>query len=133
SLEELRQVVADKRFLNQEGYVVRFSNSRKRVKFKIAGYVGEMIGRKLDFVYIMNKLIAGSYDKTFDDLPGEVKIEADKIKEKLTGVLAVQGTQKECFAYLYNLIPAEDRTSYRKQVCRTFYKHLVGQPTASAA
>ncbi len=133
SLAELKELVSDKRFLNKEGYVARFCISGKRVKFKIAGYIGEMIGRKLDFVYIMNKLIAGRYDSTFEDLPGEVKIEADKIKERLEGVLAVQGAEKERFAYLYDLIPEADRTPYRKQVCRKFYKKLVAEQSVAGA
>jgi hypothetical protein len=121
SIDELKAFVKRPEFENKEGFVVRWPD--RRVKYKCAGYIGKMIQEKLNPRYIMLRVLEGKLEEKFADLPFEVKDDADKIVATLMAVTD-KPTKKEQLAYLYGLVPAEDRTQYHKTVCQKFRKHL---------
>lgn len=133
SFADLMAYVKDTEYRNIEGFVARWPNG-ERLKFKCAGYIGKMIGGKLDHAYVMNQIVAGSFDKKMSDLPGEVQMAAAEIRDELLRVTAVEGDKKARCNFLYEFFPEEERTDYRKGICRKFYKWLVdsGQLTEPA-
>lgn len=132
SLDELMRLVKRTEFENKEGFVVRFSKHDRRVKFKFSGYVGKMIEEKLTTRYVMLRMIEGSLEEKFADLPFELREASEKLAAKLMAVTA-HSSKKEQLQYLYELVPVEERTQYHKTVCQKFRKHLEtsGQLTAA--
>lgn len=132
SLDELMRLVKRTEFENKEGFVVRFSKHDCRVKFKFSGYVGKMIEEKLTTRYVMLRMIEGSLEEKFADLPFELREASEKLAAKLMAVTA-RSSKKEQLQYLYELVPVEERTQYHKTVCQKFRKHLEtsGQLTAA--
>ena len=130
SLADLRNLVSDRRYNNQEGFVVRFENGF-RVKLKNAGYVGEMIKGKLTHRYIMQRLMSGSFDDRFSDLAGEIQAQANRLKKEVLACLKVEGGKKARWQYLYELFDEEERTAYTKGICRKFYAWLEEQQASS--
>jgi len=123
SIEELKALMKDLTVKNQEGFVARFQ-SGLRVKFKFASYVALMIGEKLTFRYAMLHLIEGDFVRKLADMPGEVQLEAQELADKLFAVKGVRGDKKSRWQYLYELVPAEERTDYHRSVCRSFHAWL---------
>ncbi len=116
--------VSNKTFRNIEGWVLRYSNG-EREKFKDKGYIGVMIAAKINPAYIMNRIIEGNFESKMADLDGEVQMLACEVREQILGAISSPGTKKQHWQALYELFPEEDRTDYRKGICRTFYKFLV--------
>ncbi|MCB9466876.1 MAG: T4 RnlA family RNA ligase [Candidatus Obscuribacterales bacterium] len=132
SIEELRALVAETNYKNKEGFVVRFA-SGFRVKLKHAGYVSKMIAGKLTPLYVMQRLMTDTFEDRFADLDAEIQIQADRIKEKVMAVSAVPGDKKAKWKYLYELFDEEERTAYRKKICRDFYNWLTEQGEGEVA
>lgn len=139
SLAQLRALVAERQFRNEEGFVVRFANGL-RVKFKFAGYIGKMLEEKIKPSYIMLRLMEGSLEKRFDDLPGEVSLLAmdlaRELKEKAAAVpaeaaakaaqdaKAARAALKARRERLYKLVPEAESTPYYRGICRRFITWL---------
>lgn len=132
SIAELRALVAETDYKNSEGYVVRFKGGL-RVKMKHAGYISKMIAGKLTPLYVMQRLMTDTFEDRFADLDAEIQIQADRIKAEVMAVKDVEGGKKACWNYLYELFPEEERTVYRRQICRNFYKWILEQTPESAA
>ncbi|MBS2009012.1 MAG: T4 RnlA family RNA ligase [Cyanobacteria bacterium SZAS TMP-1] len=126
SLADLSEMMKDKVYRNQEGIVVRFG-SGLRVKLKYAAYVGKMVMDKVNHRYMMLRLMEGSSEKRFGDLPGEVQLLAGALTDELLAVRNVEGDKKAKWNYLYGLVPEEERTDYHRGICRKFYTWLVAQ------
>jgi RNA ligase len=124
SIHDLIALVRQKEYHNKEGFVVRFA-SGLRIKFKYAGYIGQMIGEKITPRYIMLRMMEdGGLEKKFADLPGEVEQEARQVAGTLLAVRDVQGDKKAKWQYLYGLVPADEATPYHKGICRKFLTWL---------
>lgn len=129
NLADLRALVADREFRNEEGFVARFAGGL-RVKFKFAGYVGKMLEEKIKPSYIMLRLMEGSLEKRFDDLPGEVTLLAKQLAEELkqkasctAGDVACGGEKailKSRRERLYTLVAEAESTPYYRGICRKF-------------
>ncbi|MBC8000623.1 MAG: hypothetical protein IAF58_21925 [Leptolyngbya sp.] len=132
SLETLMKLVKRTEFENKEGFVVRFPQHDRRVKFKFSGYVGKMIEEKLTTRYVMLRMIEGSLEEKFADLPFELREASEKLAAELMAVTA-RTSKKEQLQYLYELVPVEERTQYHKTVCQKFRKHLETSGQLSAA
>lgn len=130
NIKDLRALVAEKHFKNAEGYVVRFK-SGLRVKMKHAGYVSKMISGKLTHLYVMQRLMTGTFEERFADLDAEIQLQANRLKDEVMAVLDVDGDKKARWKYLYELFDEEERTPYRKQISRTFYNWLISQTESS--
>lgn len=126
SIADLRALVSDKRYNNEEGFVVRFENGF-RVKMKNAGYIGEMIKGKLTHRYVMQRLMTGTFDERFADLAGEIQAQANRLKKDVLACMDVEGDKKAKWKYLYELFDEDDRTPYTKGICRKFYYWLEAQ------
>lgn len=127
SIEDLRTLMAGKRYNNSEGYVVRFQNGF-RVKMKHAGYIGEMIRGKLTHRYVMQRLMTNTFESRFADLAGEIQAQANRLKKDVLAVAEVEGNQKARWKYLYELFDEDERSAYTKGICRQFERWLMAQP-----
>ncbi|MBY0550619.1 MAG: T4 RnlA family RNA ligase [Candidatus Obscuribacterales bacterium] len=123
SIADLTALMADLSIINKEGFVVRFASGR-RVKFKFTRYVGEMIRGKLSYTYAMRRVMDGTAETRMSDLPPEVLAEFHRYRDKVLQVGAVSGPKKTRWQFLYELVPAEERTDSYRQVCRSFVAHL---------
>jgi len=126
SLRDLEEMVKDTVYHNLEGIVVRFNNGL-RVKLKYSAYVGLMVVDKINHRYIMLRLMEGSLDKRFGDLPSEVQQLAASFARELEAVRDVSGDKKAKWNYLYSLVPEEERTPYHRGICRKYYTWLTEQ------
>lgn len=125
SIADLARLMKDLSVENEEGFVVRYASGR-RVKFKFASYIGRMINEKLNLRYVMRRMMEGALEKRTGDLPGEVQLEAQRLRQLLLGVKDVEGSKKDRWAYLYALEPLEEeRTDTYKALCRSFHAWLV--------
>ncbi len=125
SMEELVELVHNPEIKNIEGYVARFNNGL-RVKFKFIDYLGRMIGEKLSYHYLMNRIINGNLEKMIAVMSGEVQMQARLMLEKIerTEALASDREKKD---YLYNLVPPEESTQYYRGICRNYLKFLIAK------
>jgi len=130
TISDLVAMVKDKVYSNQEGIVVRYHNGL-RLKLKYAGYVGKMVMDKVNHRYMMMRLMEGSAEKRFGDLPGEVQLLAQGVSRELFAVRDLPGDKKAKWNYLYNLVPEEERTDYHRGICRKFYAWLAAQVPAA--
>jgi hypothetical protein len=126
SLADLVAMVKDTTYHNLEGLVVRFGNGL-RVKLKYAGYIGKMVIDKINHRYMMLRLMEGSAEKRFGDLPAEVQLLAASVVAELDKVQEIPGDKKAKWNYLYSLVPEDERTDYHRGICRKYYAWLAAQ------
>jgi len=119
SIQELRQFMNDMSVQNREGYVVRFQGGL-RVKFKFATYINRMVEAKLDYSYLMNRIMSGNLQKMIGKLEEEILAKANSMVADLMRAKKIPGSEKEKREYLYNLVPKEKQTSGYKAKCRKF-------------
>jgi RNA ligase len=117
SVADLVGLMADLTVKNREGFVARFEGGL-RVKFKFASYINLMVASKLSMGYVLNRILSGTTEKMFSNLPEEIRDEANRMVESVLKVALVAGTEKERRQYLYSLLPAEQSTQYYRGLCR---------------
>ena len=145
NLADLRALVADRQFRNEEGFVARFANGL-RVKFKFAGYIGKMLEEKIKPSYIMLRLMEGTLEKRFDDLPGEVQVLAMEMAGSLKQAAATTEADlqagrggkatavlKARRQRLYTLVAEEESTAYYRAICRRFIDWYDGNGRTDSA
>ncbi len=120
--KDVLAAVRDPNVKNREGFVVRYKDG-SRVKFKYHAYLGEMIRERFSYAYIMRRWMDGRLEAVMKKLPEELIPEAVRIIAQLEEVLAMEGTQKDRWRYLYTLLPADQATPNAKTVCREFVKN----------
>lgn len=123
NLEEVKEAVGDRSVRNREGFVVRCPDGR-RVKLKFQSYIGLMVSDKLSYTYLMNRLLTGNLRRMVETLPEEVRPEAERMLGQILLALSGEGTERERHKRLYDLLPADEQTSYFKQVCRQLAKQM---------
>jgi RNA ligase len=123
SIEELRSFMNDMSVQNREGYVVRFENGL-RVKFKFATYINRMVEAKLDYSYLMNRIMSGNLQKMIGKLEEEILAKANAMVADLMRATQIPGSEKERREYLYRLVPKDKQTSSYKAKCRKFLKTI---------
>ncbi|HEY9774688.1 MAG TPA: T4 RnlA family RNA ligase [Planktothrix sp.] len=131
SLEVLDSYVRKSRYLNQEGFVVRFDDG-ERVKYKFKSYISRWIGAKLSVGYVMNSLINGTYESKFADLSADVRGKAERIRKQIVKAATCSANIKEQRARLYGLVPGDECNSTHKQKCGKILK-LVREKQLKAA
>lgn len=119
SVENLRQFMNDMSVQNREGYVVRFE-SGLRVKFKFATYINRMVEAKLDYSYLMNRIMSGNLQKMIGKLEEEILAKANAMVADLMRARQIPGSEKDKWEYLYNLVPKAKQTSSYRAKCRKF-------------
>jgi len=122
NLQNLIQLMKDRSVTNEEGYVIRFENGL-RVKIKFESYIGLMVASKLSYSYLMNRMISGNLEKMLATLPEEIYDTAMNMLGKILMDVSSPGTLQQKWTKLYGLNPTG--SSYYKQTCRTFVKHLL--------
>jgi hypothetical protein len=125
SLNNLVELMKDRSVQNREGFVIRFANGL-RVKVKFETYIGLMVKAKLTYTYLMNRMISGNLERMLATLDEEIRDIAMIMLGRIMMGLATQGTNRQKWTKLYNLVDLDDATSYFKQICRTFVKHMRG-------
>lgn len=123
SLKDLEKLMLNMAVKNREGYVVRFQ-SGLRVKFKFTTYINLMVEAKLNYSYLMNRIMSGNLKKMIGNLEEEVYTKAEAMVADLMKVKSLPGSEKEKWCYLYNLMPKKKQTSSYKAKCRAFSKFL---------
>jgi RNA ligase len=121
-IDDLKRLMKDRSVENREGYVVRYA-SDLRVKFKFETYIGLMVGAKLNYAYLMNRVLAGTLKKMISTLPEEGYAEAKAMVARLEGAAKLP-TEAERKAYLYDLDSAKKDNQYYRGICRKYLKHL---------
>jgi hypothetical protein len=119
--QEVIDFAKDPQYRNIEGVVVRWPNG-EREKYKCVPYIGLMIGGKLTHTYVMNQIMAGTFEKKFADLPAEVQLRADQLRMQVTRIRTIAGDKKDQWQYMYSLLEAP--TPYNKAICRKFWHWL---------
>lgn len=133
NVSDLAQLMYDLSVKNEEGYVVRFA-SGLRVKFKYKAYIGLMLMEKLNVRWVMARLQENSLERRRSDLPGEVQLEIDRLRDQLLKIKEIGDDRQKRLDYLVALEPdEEERTPYYRGLCSKFDKWLFGPPPKKAA
>lgn len=122
SLKELVRLMKDKSVQNQEGFVVRTTGLRFKLKFDT--YIAKMVADKLSFKYLMNRFKSGNLKRMIDTLPEEIYNSALEMLGRMLLAVADTESDKEKHKNLYELLPPDQQTPYAKGVCREFVKVL---------
>jgi RNA ligase len=129
-IAQLIQYMQNPTVLNQEGYVVRFTQSGIRMKLKFQTYIGKMVAAKLSYTYLMNRIMSGNLERMLDTLPEEILDQAKRMLGEIMLAISISGPfddvkiQKARWQRLYNLASEEKRTSYFEEVCRRFVRYF---------
>lgn len=124
SLDDLVALMQDRTVRNTEGYVVHFSATNLRVKLKFATYIGMMVAAKLSYSYLMRRYLSGNLQKMLDTLDEELMGTALQMLGRLLYVASAPGKKKDKWRKLYELVPADNRTSSFEATCREFVKSI---------
>lgn len=124
SLDDLVALMQDRTVRNTEGYVLHFPATHLRCKLKFATYIGLMVAAKLSYSYLMRRYLSGNLQRMLDTLDEELMGTAMQMLGRLLYTASTPGKQKDKWRKLYELEPADNRTSSFETACREFVKSI---------
>ena len=142
SINELLSMIADPRFTDREGYVVRFSSNGLRVKSKFRTYLQKMFMSALTgkgYAALMQWWLNGELANKLALLPEEVVTKINKMWSEITTVMAGPGEPQAKWQRLYlfyndnaDTLSPTDHPSVIQQstfqaICREFCKEYCQQ------